>query len=196
MLTLNSPSPCQCPWTAFFRTSAHWSEGWKWPKRSFWFKMTAPCWRSSSRPTVNSLSLWSKTARQHRSACTFSQTYPWSITVHLWHVSTHSRLVQEAYGSVVEYFGENPKTTQPSMFFPLFGRFIKAFKVRKNERDVCVCRPVWFGKLNVPCFFFFMQTAQQEIEQRKKLERESKEENQSPSPNKATSPKVLKIRRV
>lgn len=32
--------------------------------------------------------------------------------------------------SVVEYFGENPKTTQPSMFFPLFVRFIKAYKVR------------------------------------------------------------------
>jgi len=37
--------------------------------------------------------------------------------------------LQEAYGSVVEYFGENPKTTQPSMFFPTFGRLIKAFKV-------------------------------------------------------------------
>lgn len=37
---------------------------------------------------------------------------------------------QEAYVSVVEYFGENPKTTQPSMFFPPFGRFIKAYKVR------------------------------------------------------------------
>lgn len=32
---------------------------------------------------------------------------------------------------MVEYFGENPKTTQPSMFFPLFGRFIKAYKVSK-----------------------------------------------------------------
>lgn len=37
---------------------------------------------------------------------------------------------QEAYISVVEYFGENPKTTQPAMFFPMFGRFIKAYKVR------------------------------------------------------------------
>uniref|UniRef100_A0A671XYM4 Formin like 1 n=1 Tax=Sparus aurata TaxID=8175 RepID=A0A671XYM4_SPAAU len=41
-----------------------------------------------------------------------------------------SKTAQEAYGSVVEYFGENPKTTQPSMFFPLFGRFIKGYKVR------------------------------------------------------------------
>uniref|UniRef100_A0A671Y2V4 Formin like 1 n=1 Tax=Sparus aurata TaxID=8175 RepID=A0A671Y2V4_SPAAU len=39
-----------------------------------------------------------------------------------------SKTAQEAYGSVVEYFGENPKTTQPSMFFPLFGRFIKGYK--------------------------------------------------------------------
>lgn len=31
---------------------------------------------------------------------------------------------------MVEYFGENPKTTQPAMFFPIFGRFIKAYKVR------------------------------------------------------------------
>lgn len=37
---------------------------------------------------------------------------------------------QEAYVAVVEYFGENPKTTQPSMFFPLFGRFIRAYKVK------------------------------------------------------------------
>uniref|UniRef100_A0A673B972 Formin-like protein 1 n=1 Tax=Sphaeramia orbicularis TaxID=375764 RepID=A0A673B972_9TELE len=39
-----------------------------------------------------------------------------------------SKTAQESYGSVVEYFGENPKTTQPSMFFPMFGRFIKAYK--------------------------------------------------------------------
>uniref|UniRef100_A0A3Q3IN50 Formin-like 1a n=1 Tax=Monopterus albus TaxID=43700 RepID=A0A3Q3IN50_MONAL len=41
-------------------------------------------------------------------------------------------LTTEAYGSVVEYFGENPKTTQPSMFFPMFARFIKAYKVRNG----------------------------------------------------------------
>lgn len=37
--------------------------------------------------------------------------------------------LQEAYESVVEYFGENPKTTSPSMFFSLFSRFTKAYKV-------------------------------------------------------------------
>ncbi|GAA6070685.1 formin-like protein 1, partial [Tachysurus ichikawai] len=40
------------------------------------------------------------------------------------------KTAQEAYVSLVEYFGENPKTTQPSMFFPLFVRFVKAYKVR------------------------------------------------------------------
>lgn len=46
----------------------------------------------------------------------------------LFHASV-SLSVQEAYGSAVEYFGENPKTTQPAMFFPIFGRFVKAYKV-------------------------------------------------------------------
>lgn len=31
----------------------------------------------------------------------------------------------------MEYFGENPKSTPPSVFFPVFARFIKAYKVRK-----------------------------------------------------------------
>ncbi|KAM9746575.1 LOW QUALITY PROTEIN: formin-like protein 1 [Menidia menidia] len=71
-----------------------------------------------------------------------------------------SRTAQEAYVSVVEYFGENPKTMQPSMFFPMFGRFIKAYK-----------------------------TAQQDIEQRKKMESESREVKESPSPNKSGAQK-------
>lgn len=40
---------------------------------------------------------------------------------------------QEAYESVVEYFGENPKTTSPSMFFSLFSRFTKAYKVQVSD---------------------------------------------------------------
>uniref|UniRef100_A0A674BQF3 Formin like 1 n=1 Tax=Salmo trutta TaxID=8032 RepID=A0A674BQF3_SALTR len=35
----------------------------------------------------------------------------------------------DVYESTVKYFGENPKTTPPSMFFPIFVRFIKAYKV-------------------------------------------------------------------
>ncbi|XP_034046531.1 formin-like protein 2 [Thalassophryne amazonica] len=70
------------------------------------------------------------------------------------------KTAQEAYGSVVEYFGEDPKTTQPSMFFPMFGRFIKAYK-----------------------------TAQQENELKKKMEMEAKEEKEAPSPKRAGTQK-------
>uniref|UniRef100_A0A3P8XS13 Formin-like 1a n=1 Tax=Esox lucius TaxID=8010 RepID=A0A3P8XS13_ESOLU len=38
------------------------------------------------------------------------------------------KTAQNVYEAVVEYFGENPKTTTPSMFFPVFVRFIKAYK--------------------------------------------------------------------
>ena len=47
----------------------------------------------------------------------------------VWAGEADSLCPQEAYESVVEYFGENPKTTSPSMFFSLFSRFIKAYKV-------------------------------------------------------------------
>ncbi|XP_035254604.1 formin-like protein 1 isoform X2 [Anguilla anguilla] len=56
-----------------------------------------------------------------------------------------SKTAQEAYASAVEYFGENPKTTPPSSFFPPFVRFIKAYKQaeleneqrRKQEAEIC-----------------------------------------------------------
>ncbi|XP_038134199.1 formin-like protein 1 [Cyprinodon tularosa] len=80
---------------------------------------------------------------------------------HLETLIKDSKTAQEAYASVVEYFGENPKTTQPSMFFPLFGRFVKAYKI-----------------------------AQQEIELKKKMEKESSEEKETPTtPNKGGSQK-------
>uniref|UniRef100_A0A8B9HKQ9 Formin-like 1a n=1 Tax=Astyanax mexicanus TaxID=7994 RepID=A0A8B9HKQ9_ASTMX len=77
-----------------------------------------------------------------------------------------SKTAQEAYISVVEYFGENPKTTQPSMFFPIFGRFVKAYK-----------------------------KAEQENEQRKKQEAAAAEEQSTPSPKKkdATPQKVRHV---
>ncbi|KAI1230209.1 hypothetical protein IHE44_0010172 [Lamprotornis superbus] len=40
-----------------------------------------------------------------------------------------SKTAKEAYESAVEYFGENPKTCPPTTFFPMFMRFIKAYKV-------------------------------------------------------------------
>nr|XP_033773838.1 formin-like protein 1 isoform X1 [Geotrypetes seraphini] len=45
-----------------------------------------------------------------------------------------SKTAQEAYESTVEYFGENPKTTTPSVFFPVFLRFTKAYK--QAEQDI------------------------------------------------------------
>ncbi|KAF7239148.1 Formin-like protein 1 [Varanus komodoensis] len=49
-----------------------------------------------------------------------------------------SKTAQEAYESTVEYFGENAKTTPPTMFFPTFMRFIKAYK--KAEEDIQLWR--------------------------------------------------------
>uniref|UniRef100_A0A8C9WLD5 Formin like 1 n=1 Tax=Scleropages formosus TaxID=113540 RepID=A0A8C9WLD5_SCLFO len=45
------------------------------------------------------------------------------------------KTAQEAYVSVVQYFGENSKTTPPSMFFPVFVRFIKAYKQAQQENE-------------------------------------------------------------
>lgn len=45
------------------------------------------------------------------------------------------KTAQEAYAAVVEYYGENPKTTQPSMFFPVFVRFIKAYKQAEQDNE-------------------------------------------------------------
>ncbi|NWX79996.1 FMNL1 protein, partial [Alca torda] len=40
-----------------------------------------------------------------------------------------SKTAKEAYESAVEYFGENPKTSPPTTFFPMFMRFIRAYKM-------------------------------------------------------------------
>ncbi|CAB1337987.1 unnamed protein product [Coregonus sp. 'balchen'] len=45
------------------------------------------------------------------------------------------KTAQDVYQSAVEYFGENPKTTPPSMFFPVFVRFIKAYKQAEQENE-------------------------------------------------------------
>ncbi|XP_051537954.1 formin-like protein 1 isoform X1 [Myxocyprinus asiaticus] len=46
-----------------------------------------------------------------------------------------SKTAQEVYHTVVEYFGENPKSTPPSVFFPVFIRFIKAYKLAEQENE-------------------------------------------------------------
>uniref|UniRef100_A0A8C8SSC8 Formin like 1 n=1 Tax=Pelusios castaneus TaxID=367368 RepID=A0A8C8SSC8_9SAUR len=50
-------------------------------------------------------------------------------------LQTDGKTAQEAYESAVEYFGENPKTNPPTMFFPVFGRFVKAYKVRSLGQE-------------------------------------------------------------
>uniref|UniRef100_UPI00358DF25A formin-like protein 2 n=1 Tax=Myxine glutinosa TaxID=7769 RepID=UPI00358DF25A len=39
-----------------------------------------------------------------------------------------TKTAQEAFNIVLQYFGENAKTTPPSVFFPLLVRFVKAYK--------------------------------------------------------------------
>ncbi|KAJ7410932.1 formin like 1 [Willisornis vidua] len=48
-----------------------------------------------------------------------------------------SKMAKEAYESAVEYFGENPKTSPPTTFFPMFMRFIRAYKlpIQKAKRQ-------------------------------------------------------------
>lgn len=50
---------------------------------------------------------------------------------------------QDAFDDVVKYFGENPKTTPPSVFFPVFVRFVKAYKVTGSRVP---------SKPALPCF--------------------------------------------
>ena len=41
---------------------------------------------------------------------------------------------KEAFGEVVQYFGENPKLTQPNSVFPVLQRFVAGFQVKKEKR--------------------------------------------------------------
>lgn len=47
-----------------------------------------------------------------------------------------AKTAEEAFNNVVNYFGESAKTTPPSVFFPVFVRFIRAYKdaVADNEQ--------------------------------------------------------------
>ncbi|XP_013372897.1 PREDICTED: formin-like protein 2 [Chinchilla lanigera] len=47
-----------------------------------------------------------------------------------------ARIAQDAFVDVVKYFGENPKTTPPSVFFPVFVRFVKAYKQAEEENEL------------------------------------------------------------
>lgn len=46
----------------------------------------------------------------------------------------YSDALQDAFEDVVTFFGESFKTMPPSVFFPVFVRFIKAYRVSKHVR--------------------------------------------------------------
>lgn len=46
--------------------------------------------------------------------------------------------VQEAFGEVVQFFGCNPKTTQPNSVFPVLDRFLEGFRVSYAYNSVYV----------------------------------------------------------
>uniref|UniRef100_A0A452TBP6 Formin like 2 n=1 Tax=Ursus maritimus TaxID=29073 RepID=A0A452TBP6_URSMA len=53
-----------------------------------------------------------------------------------------AKIAQDAFDDVVKYFGENPKTTPPSVFFPVFVRFVKAYKVNRSMGSLKVMAPL------------------------------------------------------
>ncbi|XP_049639602.1 formin-like protein 3 isoform X2 [Suncus etruscus] len=46
-----------------------------------------------------------------------------------------AKTAEEAYNAVVRYFGESPKTTPPSVFFPVFVRFVRSYKEAEQENE-------------------------------------------------------------
>ncbi|XP_065714908.1 formin-like protein 3 isoform X5 [Patagioenas fasciata] len=46
-----------------------------------------------------------------------------------------ARTAEDAYTAVVRYFGESPKMTPPSVFFPVFVRFIRCYKDAEQENE-------------------------------------------------------------
>uniref|UniRef100_A0A8D2ZCI3 Formin-like protein 2 n=1 Tax=Scophthalmus maximus TaxID=52904 RepID=A0A8D2ZCI3_SCOMX len=46
-----------------------------------------------------------------------------------------ARIAQDAFEDAVKFFGESSKTMPPSVFFPIFVRFIKAYRLAEEEND-------------------------------------------------------------
>lgn len=118
---------------------------------------------------------------------------------------------QEAYEAVVEYFGENPKTTSPSMFFSLFSRFVKAYKVCVSGGHRCrALQPLHVGsRRGGGCFCLGSrigeggfsswrptlapQKAEQEVEQWKKEAAAQEAGADTPGRGEPPAPKVGKL---
>lgn len=65
----------------------------------------------------------------------------------------------------MKFFGENAKTTPPSVFFPVFVRFVKAYRVSSFTSRVLLQRFVLFERVHV-----LSQQAEEDNEQRKRQE--------------------------
>ncbi|XP_067299365.1 formin-like protein 2 isoform X3 [Pseudorasbora parva] len=46
-----------------------------------------------------------------------------------------AKIAQDAYEEVVKFFGESSKTTPPSVFFPVFVRFVKAYRQAEEDNE-------------------------------------------------------------
>uniref|UniRef100_A0A1A8KL31 Formin-like 2b n=1 Tax=Nothobranchius kuhntae TaxID=321403 RepID=A0A1A8KL31_NOTKU len=46
-----------------------------------------------------------------------------------------ARIAQDAFEDAVKFFGESSKTMPPSVFFPIYVRFIKAYRVAEDENE-------------------------------------------------------------
>nr|XP_019963283.1 PREDICTED: formin-like protein 2 isoform X2 [Paralichthys olivaceus] len=46
-----------------------------------------------------------------------------------------ARIAQDAFEDAVKFFGESSKTMPPSVFFPIFVRFIKAYRLAEDENE-------------------------------------------------------------
>uniref|UniRef100_H3DGD5 Formin like 2 n=1 Tax=Tetraodon nigroviridis TaxID=99883 RepID=H3DGD5_TETNG len=46
-----------------------------------------------------------------------------------------AKIAQDAFDEVVKFFGENAKTTPPSVFFPVFVRFVKAYRQAEEDNE-------------------------------------------------------------
>ncbi|XP_074482862.1 formin-like protein 2 isoform X4 [Sebastes fasciatus] len=46
-----------------------------------------------------------------------------------------ARIAEDAFEDVVKFFGESSKTMPPSVFFPIFVRFIKAYRLAEDENE-------------------------------------------------------------
>ncbi|KAJ8392687.1 hypothetical protein AAFF_G00073610 [Aldrovandia affinis] len=46
-----------------------------------------------------------------------------------------AKISQDAFDDVVKFFGENAKTTPPSVFFPVFVRFVRAYRQAEEDNE-------------------------------------------------------------